>query len=129
MTVIFDPGDYTRFLSSLEHATNVGIMFRGKDNALMPNWKYLPVGYHGRASSIVVSGTPIKGPMAKLGQMTVNLLNLSRKLMDLNWKWHFLLETPTKLGEPISIETAQDYIFGMVLMNDWSGKNCFKFIL
>ncbi|KAG8191235.1 hypothetical protein JTE90_003248 [Oedothorax gibbosus] len=120
-------GDYTDFYSSLEHATNVGIMFRGKDNALMPNWKYLPVGYHGRASSIVVSGTPIKRPNGQTRPDDSQPPQFGPcKLMDFELEMAFFVGTPTKLGEPISIETAQDYIFGMVLMNDWSARDIQK---
>ncbi|KFM61418.1 Fumarylacetoacetase, partial [Stegodyphus mimosarum] len=117
-------GDYTDFYSSKEHATNIGIMFRGKDNALMPNWKYLPVAYHGRVSSIVVSGTPVRRPN---GQTRPDD-NLPPefgpcKLMDFELEMGFFIGTPSKLGEPININKAQDHIFGMVLMNDWSARD------
>lgn len=120
-------GDYTDFYSSLEHATNVGIMFRGKDNALMPNWKYLPVGYHGRASSIVISGTSIRRPN---GQRRSNDDSPPEfgpcKLMDFELEMAFFIGTPSNLGEPIDIKKAQDHIFGMVLMNDWSARDIQK---
>ncbi|CAH1789181.1 unnamed protein product [Owenia fusiformis] len=120
-------GDYTDFYSSLEHATNVGTMFRGKDNALMPNWKHLPVGYHGRASSVVVSGTPIRRPC---GQMkpdeTQPPVFGPCKLMDLELEMAFFTGPGTKLGEPIPIEKAHEHIFGMVLMNDWSARDIQK---
>ncbi|KAF5276324.1 hypothetical protein FQA39_LY18595 [Lamprigera yunnana] len=116
-------GDYTDFYSSLHHAKNVGIMFRGKDNALMPNWKSLPVGYHGRSSSIVVSGTPITRPQGQT--LPVNCAAPvfgPCKLMDFELEMAFFVGgTPTKLGEPIKISEAQNHIFGFVLMNDWSG--------
>ncbi|CAH1108530.1 unnamed protein product [Psylliodes chrysocephalus] len=96
-------GDYTDFYSSIHHATNVGIMFRSKENALMPNWKHMPVGYHGRASSVVISGTSIHRP------------NGQTLLMEGN-----------KIGEPIKIENAQDHIFGYVIMNDWSARDIQK---
>jgi len=120
-------GDYTDFYSSLEHATNVGVMFRGKDNALMPNWKYLPVGYHGRASSIVTSGTPIRRPV---GQTRPNDSNPPEfgpcKLMDFELEMAFFIGTPSEMGKPININEAQDHIFGMVLMNDWSARDIQK---
>ena len=117
-------GDYTDFYSSIEHATNIGTMFRGKDNALQPNWKYLPVGYHGRASSIVVSGTPIRRPYGQTRpDESKPPIFGPCKLMDFELETAFLIGgPPNKLGEPIPIETAQNHIFGMVLMNDWSAR-------
>uniref|UniRef100_A0AAY4EBU1 Fumarylacetoacetase n=1 Tax=Denticeps clupeoides TaxID=299321 RepID=A0AAY4EBU1_9TELE len=119
-----DIGDYTDFYSSRDHATNVGIMFRGKENALMPNWLRLPVGYHGRASSIVVSGTPIRRPM---GQMRPDpekppVFGPSKQ-MDIELEMAFFVGAGNKLGEPIPIEKAHEHIFGMVLMNDWSARD------
>ncbi|GFR17019.1 fumarylacetoacetase [Trichonephila clavata] len=120
-------GDYTDFYSSEEHATNVGVMFRGKDNALMPNWKYLPVGYHGRASSIVVSGTPIRRPNGQTRPDDSQPPQFGPcRLMDFELEMAFFIGTPSKLGEPINVEKAQDYIFGMVLMNDWSARDIQK---
>lgn len=121
-------GDYTDFYSSLYHASNVGVMFRGKDNSLTPNWKHLPVGYHGRASSVVVSGTPITRPHGQ----TVPVEGAPPvfgpcKLMDFELEMAFFVGgPPTKLGEPIKIETAQNHIFGFVLMNDWSARDIQK---
>uniref|UniRef100_A0A3Q3WXL7 Fumarylacetoacetase n=1 Tax=Mola mola TaxID=94237 RepID=A0A3Q3WXL7_MOLML len=118
-------GDYTDFYSSRDHATNVGIMFRGKENALMPNWLRLPVGYHGRASSVVVSGTPIRRPS---GQMRPDptkppVFGPSNQL-DIELEMRaFFVGGATQLGEPISIEKAHQHIFGMVLMNDWSARD------
>ncbi|XP_012276420.1 fumarylacetoacetase [Orussus abietinus] len=121
-------GDYTDFYSSIHHATNVGIMFRGKDNALMPNWKYLPVGYHGRASSVVVSGTPIRRPRGQTlpveGEPPV--FGPSR-LMDFELEVAFFVGgPPTKLGETVPASRAYEHIFGMVLMNDWSARDIQK---
>ncbi|XP_060566997.1 LOW QUALITY PROTEIN: fumarylacetoacetase-like [Ruditapes philippinarum] len=120
-------GDYTDFYSSKNHAFNVGVMFRGKDNALMPNWTHIPVGYHGRASSVVVSGTPIRRPNGqtrpddtKPPQFT------SCKLLDFELEMAFFTGPATKLGETVPIEKAEDYIFGMVLMNDWSARDIQK---
>ncbi|XP_015177082.1 PREDICTED: fumarylacetoacetase [Polistes dominula] len=121
-------GDYTDFYSSIHHATNVGCMFRDKNNALFPNWKYLPVGYHGRASSVVVSGTPIRRPC---GQTTpipdADPLFSPTRLMDFELEVAFFVGgPPSELGEPITAENAYDHIFGMVLMNDWSARDIQK---
>ncbi|TSK53831.1 Fumarylacetoacetase [Bagarius yarrelli] len=117
-------GDYTDFYSSRDHATNVGIMFRGKENALMPNWLRLPVGYHGRASSVVVSGTPIRRPQ---GQMRPDATKPPvfgpSKQLDIELEMAFFVGPGNKLGEPIPIEKAHEHIFGMVLMNDWSARD------
>lgn len=119
-----DIGDYTDFYSSIHHATNVGIMFRGKENALMPNWKHLPVGYHGRASSVVVSGTPIRRPYGQ----TVAVDGADPtfgpcKLMDIELEVAFFAGGPeNKLGERIDVNQSYKRVFGFVLMNDWSGK-------
>ncbi|XP_017295742.1 fumarylacetoacetase isoform X1 [Kryptolebias marmoratus] len=119
-----DIGDYTDFYSSKDHATNVGIMFRGKDNALMPNWLRLPVGYHGRASSVVVSGTPLHRP---LGQMrpdqTKPPIFGPCKQLDFELEMAFFVGGGNQLGEPITIDRAHEHIFGMVLMNDWSARD------
>ncbi|PAA87962.1 hypothetical protein BOX15_Mlig033367g2, partial [Macrostomum lignano] len=120
-------GDYTDFYSSIEHATNVGTMFRGKDNALMPNWKWLPVGYHGRASSVVVSGTPVRRPVGQTcpveGQPPVFG---PCKLLDFELEMAFFTGPGNAMGEPISIDKADEHIFGMVLMNDWSARDIQK---
>ncbi|XP_028678497.2 fumarylacetoacetase [Erpetoichthys calabaricus] len=122
-----DIGDYTDFYSSLDHATNVGIMFRGKDNALMPNWLHLPVGYHGRASSVVISGTPIRRP---LGQMRPDDAKPPVfgpcKLLDMELEMAFFVGPGNPLGEPIPVHKAHEHIFGMVLMNDWSARDIQK---
>lgn len=120
-------GDYTDFYSSLEHATNVGIMFRGKDNALMPNWKHLPVGYHGRASSVVVSGTPIRRPngQTRPDDSKPPVFGPCR-LMDFELEMAFFVGPASSLGDPIPVQTAEDHIFGMVLMNDWSARDIQK---
>lgn len=117
-------GDYTDFYSSVEHATNVGIMFRDPANALLPNWKHLPVGYHGRASSIVVSGTPIHRPMgqAKDAEEATPHFGPSQRL-DFELEMAFVTCTSTALGDSISIDDAEKHIFGMVLFNDWSARD------
>ncbi|KAG8440844.1 hypothetical protein GDO86_006543 [Hymenochirus boettgeri] len=120
-------GDYTDFYSSRDHATNVGIMFRGKDNALMPNWLHLPVGYHGRASSVVVSRTPVRRPM---GQVRPNddkpPIFEASKLLDIELEMAFFVGPGNSLGKPIPIHKAEEHIFGMVLMNDWSARDIQK---
>ncbi len=117
-------GDYTDFYSSIEHATNVGIMFRGKENALMPNWKHLPVGYHGRASSIVVSGTEIVRPK---GQMlpadATNPVFGPTRLLDFELEVGFIVGKGNVMGQPIPIAATEDHMFGMVLFNDWSARD------
>ncbi len=120
-------GDYTDFYSSKEHATNVGIMFRGVENALMPNWKHIPVGYHGRASSIIVSGTPVhrpKGQTMPAGSDTPVFGPC--RLLDFELETAFIVGKNTQLGESIPIEEAEDAIFGMVLFNDWSARDIQK---
>jgi len=121
-------GDYTDFYSSLDHATNVGTMFRGKDNALMPNWKHLPVGYHGRASSVVVSGTPIRRPHGQTKPVETEPPKFGPcRLMDFELEMAFFVGGPaTELGRPIRMEDADQHIFGMVVMNDWSARDIQK---
>lgn len=116
--------NYTDFYSSEEHATNVGSMFRDPKNALLPNWKHLPVGYHGRPSSIVVSGTPIHRPKGQLKPLDAELpvFSASRKL-DFELEVAFLTCTETKLGHTISTKDAEEHIFGFVLFNDWSARD------
>lgn len=115
-------GDYTDFYSSKEHATNVGIMFRGKDNALQPNYLHLPVGYHGRSSSVVISGTPIHRPLGQIKPSEGAPKFGATKKLDFELEMAFVVGKGNALGEPIPVEQADDHIFGVVLMNDWSGK-------
>lgn len=117
-------GDYTDFYSSKEHATNVGIMFRGRENALMPNWLHLPVAYHGRASSVVVSGTDIVRPkgQTKPADSDSPVFGPCR-LMDFELETGFFIGTGNKLSESIPVENAKEHIFGMVLVNDWSARD------
>lgn len=119
--------DYTDFYSSREHAENVGTMFRGKDNALMPNWLHLPVGYHGRSSSIVVSGEDVRRPM---GQSLPNGAETPvygpSKLMDFELEMAFITRDGKPMGQRISTDEAEDYMFGMVLFNDWSARDLQK---
>jgi fumarylacetoacetase len=117
-------GDYTDFYSSLEHATNVGKMFRDPENALLPNWKHLPVGYHGRASSIVPSGTTIIRPKGQFKDPDMEKPEFGpSKRLDFELEMAFIIGKPTKMGDSVSTEDAEDYIFGMVLFNDWSARD------
>lgn len=117
-------GDYTDFYSSEQHARNVGAMFRDPENALLPNWKHLPVAYHGRASSIVMSGTDLHRPKGQIlpDNEESPVLSASRRL-DFELEVGFLTGTANNLGEPIPIEKAADHIFGLVLVNDWSARD------
>ena len=117
-------GDYTDFYSSYHHAFNVGTMFRGPENALMPNWKWLPIAYHGRASSIVPSGTDVRRPHGQIKppEAEAPIFSASRAL-DFELETAFLIGPPNELGEPIPIAQARDHIFGLVLMNDWSARD------
>lgn len=119
-------GDYTDFYSSIEHATNVGSMFR-PDNPLLPNWKHLPVGYHGRASSIVVSGTPIIRPLGQT-RPDDNLPPVfgASKQLDFELEMAFITFDGKPLGERISTSEAEDFIFGLALFNDWSARDIQK---
>ncbi|KXX67920.1 fumarylacetoacetase [Flammeovirga sp. SJP92] len=120
-------GDYTDFYSSEEHAVNVGTMFRGKDNALMPNWKHLPVGYHGRSSSIVVSGTPIIRPNGqKMPPGAEAPVFGKSNRMDIELEMGFVVGKSTALGESVPVDKAEDYIFGLMLFNDWSARDIQK---
>lgn len=118
-------GDYTDFYSSLEHATNVGTMFRGPDNALQPNWKHLPVGYHGRASSICAGNGAVQRPA---GQLLINgePTHGSTQKLDFELETAFFIGVGNRLGTPIPIDQSEDHIFGMVLMNDWSARDIQK---
>ena len=120
-------GDYTDFYSSEQHAFNVGCMFRDPDNALLPNWKHIPVGYHGRSSSIVVSGTPVHRPKGqqKPDENELPVLGPSR-LLDFELEMAFVVGKSTKMGAQISTDTAEDHIFGICIFNDWSARDIQK---
>ncbi|TFV93879.1 fumarylacetoacetase [Oxalobacteraceae bacterium OM1] len=117
------PG-YTDFYSSKEHATNVGMMFRDAKNALLPNWLEIPIGYNGRASSVVVSGTPVRRPkgQVKLPDQERPVFTACRKL-DIELETGFIIGVPNELGTPIPCADAEAHIFGMVLLNDWSARD------
>ena len=120
-------GDYTDFYSSIEHATNIGTMFRDPDNALLPNWKHLPVGYHGRASSIIVSGQNVHRPK---GQVVLEAGSpptfQASTRVDFELEMGFIIGKPSSLGDSVSTENADAYIFGKVLFNDWSARDIQK---
>ncbi|HYE95550.1 MAG TPA: fumarylacetoacetase, partial [Rubricoccaceae bacterium] len=117
-------GDYTDFYASRQHATNVGIMFRGRENALMPNWLHLPVGYHGRASSVVVSGTPIVRPQGQTRPKDDEppVFGPSRQL-DIELELGAFVGPGNAMGTPIPIGHAGEHLFGCVLVNDWSARD------
>jgi fumarylacetoacetase len=120
-------GDYTDFYSSKEHATNVGKMFRDPDNALLPNWLHIPVGYHGRSSTIIPSGIPIHRPMGQIlpaGEDTP--VFGSSRLVDFELEMAFITTDANIMGENIPVSEAEDYIFGMVMLNDWSARDIQK---
>ncbi|MCU0361427.1 MAG: fumarylacetoacetase, partial [Bacteroidia bacterium] len=117
-------GDYTDFYSSMDHAVNIGTMIRDPKNALMPNWKHLPVGYHGRASSICVSGHSFHRPKGQQKPADAeNPVFGPCKLLDIELETAFIIGKATQLGDSISTAEADDYIFGMVLFNDWSARD------
>jgi fumarylacetoacetase len=117
-------GDYTDFYSSIEHATNVGKLFRDPENALLPNWRHLPVAYHGRASSIVVSGEPIHRPLGQtLPQGASEPVFDASKRLDFELEMAFIVGKETKMGERVSTADAENHIFGIVLFNDWSARD------
>lgn len=120
-------GDYTDFYSSRDHAINVGTMFRDPENALLPNWLHLPVGYHGRASSIIGSGTPIRRPKGQ--QMPAGAdkpVFGASKLLDFELEMAFVIGQSNEMGTSISTKKAEDHIFGMVIFNDWSARDIQK---
>lgn len=126
MLLPIEIGDYTDFYSSIEHATNVGKMFR-PDNPLLPNWKHIPVGYHGRSSSIVVSGTNFPRPKGQLMPPGADAPVFGpSKRMDFELEMAFITCGGKPMGETISTDEAEEYIFGMALFNDWSARDIQK---
>jgi fumarylacetoacetase len=117
-------GNYTDFYSSYHHAHNVGTMLRGPENALMPNWKWLPVAYHGRASSVVIGGSDVRRPsgQTKLPDAAAPTFGPTKSL-DYELEMAFLIGPGNSLGEPVPVDRATDHIFGLVLMNDWSARD------
>ncbi|MUV03008.1 fumarylacetoacetase [Flavobacterium rakeshii] len=120
-------GDYTDFYSSREHATNVGKMFRDPDNALLPNWLHIPVGYHGRSSTIVPSGIPVHRPNGQtLPPGETQPVFGPSKRVDFELEMAFITTDANIMGEPIPVNETEDHIFGMVLFNDWSARDIQK---
>ena len=115
--------DYTDFYSSKNHAMNMGIMFRGKDNALMPNWVHIPIGYHGRASSVVITGTEIIRPKGQVSADKVNPTWSKCNRMDYEVEMGLIVGKTNKLGQPVKITEAHDHIFGLCVVNDWSARD------
>ena len=120
-------GDYTDFYSSKEHATNIGTMFRDPENALLPNWLHIPIGYHGRSSTIIPSGQNIRRPVGQtLPKGSQQPEFGPSKMVDFELEMGFITTDANKLGEAIPIDEAEDYIFGLVLLNDWSARDIQK---
>ena len=115
----FAVADYVDFYSSLEHATNMGRMFRPDQEPLTPNWRHLPIGYHGRAGTVVPGGTEIRRPR---GQRKAGEFGPSQKL-DFELELGFVIGRPSHLGEPVPVESALEHVFGAVLVNDWSARD------
>jgi fumarylacetoacetase len=120
----FTVSGYTDFYSSKEHATNVGVMFRGKDNALQPNWLYMPIAYNGRASTVVVSGTKVKRPRGQLKPPSAEVPSFGPcKRLDFELEMGVVVGQPSPMGGMLSERQAEEMIFGFVLLNDWSARD------
>jgi fumarylacetoacetase len=115
----FEVADYVDFYSSLHHAANVGRMFRPDAEALLPNWRQMPVGYHGRAGTLVPSGTPVRRPHGQLGEGEFG----PTRSLDIELEAGFVIGVASRHGEPVPVERALDHVFGMVLVNDWSARD------
>ena len=124
MQLPVDVGDYTDFYASKEHATNVGSLFRDPENALLPNWLHIPIGYHGRSSSIIPSGTPVRRPMGQMKPGEDGVPNFGpSKLLDFELEMAFITTDANHLGSRVEIAEAEDHIFGLVQFNDWSARD------
>jgi fumarylacetoacetase len=120
----FTVAGYTDFYSSKEHATNVGVMFRGKDNALQPNWLHMPIGYNGRASTVVVSGTKVRRPRGQLKPPNAELPSFGPcKRLDYELEMGAVVGQSSPMGEMLTEAQAEEMIFGFVLLNDWSARD------
>jgi fumarylacetoacetase len=120
----FQVAGYTDFYSSKEHATNVGVMFRGKDNALQPNWLHMPIGYNGRASTVIVSGTQVRRPRGQLKPPTSDAPTFGPcKRLDFELEMGVVVGQPSAMGEMLTEAQAEAMIFGFVLLNDWSARD------
>jgi fumarylacetoacetase len=120
----FTVADYVDFYSSLEHATNLGRMFRPDSEPLLPNWRHLPVGYHGRAGTVVISGTPVRRPQGQVKPLDAEAPSFgpSRRL-DLELELGFVVGVPSRLGHPVPASAFKEHVFGVVLVNDWSARD------
>jgi fumarylacetoacetase len=118
----FDVADYVDFYSSIEHATNLGRLFRPDAEPLLPNWRHLPVAYHGRAGSVVVSGTPITRPVGQRRVGDEVVFGPSTRL-DIELEMGFVVGVPSELGRPVPVAEAPGHVFGLALVNDWSARD------
>ncbi|WP_420967606.1 fumarylacetoacetase [Bradyrhizobium sp. B120] len=120
----FAVSGYTDFYSSKEHATNVGVMFRGKDNALQPNWLHMPIGYNGRASTVVVGGTKVRRPRGQLKPPTTDVPSFGAcKRLDFELEMGVVVGQASPMGEMLTEKQAEEMIFGFVILNDWSARD------
>jgi fumarylacetoacetase len=120
----FAVADYVDFYSSLEHATNMGRLFRPDGDPLLPNWRWLPVGYHGRAGTVVVSGTPIRRPSGQVKPADSDRPRFqASERLDIELELGFVVGVPSRHGEPVPVERALEHVFGAVLVNDWSARD------
>src|SRR5215211_94187 len=120
----FEVADYVDFYSSLHHAVNLGRMFRPDAEPLLPNWRHLPVGYHGRSGTVVSSGTPARRPCGQRHPPGADAPSFGPSVrLDIELEAGFVIGTPSAMGEPVSVERALDHVFGMVLVNDWSARD------
>ena len=115
----FAVADYVDFYSSLEHATNMGGLLRPGGEPLLPNWRWLPIGYHGRAGTVVASGTPVRRPQGQRGGPDFGPTNR----LDIELELGFVIGVPSTLGEPVPVDRALEHVFGAVLVNDWSARD------
>lgn len=116
-------GDYSDFYASVHHATNVGSMFR-PDNPLLPNYKWVPIGYHGRASSIVASGTPVRRPRGQIKNQDADQpVYVASRALDYETEMGCFVGPGNPLGEPVPLDHAEDHLFGLCLVNDWSARD------
>ncbi len=124
MHMPFTVGDYTDFYAGRQHATNVGTMFRGAENALPPNWLHIPIGYNGRASTVVISGTDVHRPLGQMKPPTAEIPYFGPcKRLDLELEMGAVVGVPNEMGKPVTVAEADDMIFGYVLLNDWSARD------
>jgi fumarylacetoacetase len=119
----FAVADYVDFYSSLEHATNMGRLFRPESEPLLPNWRRLPVGYHGRAGSVVVSGTDVARPRGQLLEQDGEPVYAPSRRLDIELELGFVVGVPSRRGEPVPVDAFAEHVFGVVLVNDWSARD------